>query len=116
VKKPVNIIYGVDDTPPPLVTLLSGVQLVGLISVYLLIPLAVCREAGLAPSIVQNILSLSMLGLALGTTLQAFRRGPVGSGFLAPTIFTSAFLPASLLAARMGGMALVSGMTVFEKW
>jgi len=113
VKKPVNIIYGVDETPPFLVTLLSGVQLVGLTSIYLLIPLAVCREAGLDRPAVQDVLSLSMLVLALGANLQAFRRGPVGSGFLAPTIFTSAYLPASLLAAKMGGMALVSGMTVF---
>ncbi len=112
-KKPVNITYGVDDSPPVLVTLLSGVQLVGLISLYLLIPLAVCREVGLPTPAVQDVLTWSMLALALGANLQAFRRGPVGSGYLAPTIFTSAFLPASLLAAKMGGMALVSGMTVF---
>lgn len=112
-KKPVSIIYGVDDSPPFLVTLLSGVQLVGLISIYLLIPLAVCREVGLPVPAVQDVLSWSMLALALGANLQAFRRGPLGSGYLAPTIFTSAFLPASLLAAKTGGMALVSGMTVF---
>ncbi len=112
-KKPVNILYGVDEAPPLLVTFLSGVQLVGLIAIYLLIPLAVCREAGVPSPAVQDVLSWSMLALALGVNLQAFRRGPVGSGYLAPTIFTSAFLPASLLAAKTGGMALVSGMTVF---
>ena len=112
-KKPVTILYGVDDIPPFFVTLLSGIQLVGLISIYLLIPLAVCREINLPTPAVQDVLSLSMLALGLGANLQAFRRGPVGSGYLAPTIFTSAFLPASLLAAKTGGMALVSGMTVF---
>jgi NCS2 family nucleobase:cation symporter-2 len=113
VKKPLSIVYGVEDTPPLGVTLFSGVQHVVLIAIRLLFPLLVAREAGLAPDRVLDVLGVSMLIMGLGPILQALTRGPVGSGYLCPASFTSAYIAPSLLAARSGGMALVVGMTVF---
>ena len=46
-RKPVNIVYGVDEVPPFGVTVLSGFQHVGLISIFLVYPLLVSREGGL---------------------------------------------------------------------
>jgi xanthine permease XanP len=66
VKKPLNIVYGVEDTPPLEVTLFSGVQHVVLISIRLLFPLLVAREAGLAPDRVLDVLGVSMLIMGLG--------------------------------------------------
>ena len=40
-------------------------------------------------------------------------RGPVGSRFLAPSIFTGVYLAPSLLAVKAGGLPLVWGMTIF---
>jgi hypothetical protein len=37
-KKPTNIIYGLEDTPPLAVTALNGIQHVGLIAVNLVYP------------------------------------------------------------------------------
>jgi NCS2 family nucleobase:cation symporter-2 len=54
----------------------------------------------------------SMLAGGLGTILQALVHGPVGSGYLCPNLTGPAFVPASLMAARSGGLALVCGMTV----
>ncbi len=39
-------------------------------------------------------------------------RGPVGSRFLAPSIFTGVYLAPSLLAVKVGGLPLVWGMTI----
>jgi NCS2 family nucleobase:cation symporter-2 len=112
-KKPLNIVYGVEEAPPLGVTFGSGVQHIVLITIRLLFPLLVAREAGLAPERILDVLGVSMLILGLGPILQAVTRGPVGSGYLCPTSFTSAYIAPSLVAARTGGMALVVGMTLF---
>ena len=112
-KKPVHILYGVDETPPPLVTLLSGLQHVGLIAIILVYPVLVTREAGLSPEKTLDVLSTSALVLGVGTVLQALPRGPVGAGFLCPPVFTATYLTPSLVAAKSGGLSLVSGMTAF---
>jgi xanthine permease XanP len=56
---------------------------------------------------------MGMLALAVATVLQALPRGPVGSRFLAPSIFTGVYLAPTLLAVKLGGMPLVWGMTIF---
>ena len=112
-RKPPNILYGVDETPPLAVTLLSGLQQVGLISVYLVFPLLVGREAQLTDAEVIGLLSVSMIAMAVAAILPAMRIGMVGAGFLCPGVFTAAYFAPSLLAAHVGGMPLVLGMTIF---
>ena len=112
-KKPPGLIYGVDDVPPLAVTVLSGLQHVGLISIFLLFPLLVFREAGLSSDALGDVLSLSMIAMAVGAVLPALRAGPVGAGFLCPQVFTAFYLGPSLLAVKAGGIALVAGMTIF---
>jgi NCS2 family nucleobase:cation symporter-2 len=112
-RKPLNIVYGVDENPPLGVTVVSALQHVGLISIFLLFPLLVCREAQLSPDKILDVLSLSMLAMGAGAILPALARGPVGSGYLCPSIFTVAYLGPSLLALKAGGLSLVFGMTVF---
>ena len=63
-KKPSNIVYGVEESPPAGITLLSGLQHVALISVILVFPLLVASEAGLSPKESLDLLSVSMLVLA----------------------------------------------------
>lgn len=69
-RKPVNIVYWVNDVPPLGVTVLSGLQHVGLVSIFLLVPVLACREAGLAPEKIVDVLALSMLVMAVGPVLQ----------------------------------------------
>ena len=111
-KKPTGIIYGVEDRPPTGVTALSGLQHVGLISVILVFPLLVGREVGLSPEESLDLLSVSMVVLAVGTVLQALPGGPIGARALTPVVFTATYLAPGLLAARAGGLAAMAGMTV----
>jgi len=112
-KRPTNITYWLDDTPPIGVTLLSGLQHVGLISIFLLVPVLACRQAGLAPEKIVDVLSLSMLVLAAGPLVQRLGRGGIGSGFLCPQIFAAPYLPAAMLALKAGGLPLMYGMMIF---
>lgn len=112
-KKPANLIYGAEDVPPVGVTFVSGLQHVGLISIFLLFPLLVFRDAGLATAELNNVLSLSMLAMGVGACLSAVRMGPLGSGFLCPPVFSAFYLSPSLLALKTGGLSLLFGMTLF---
>jgi xanthine permease XanP len=112
-RKPLNIVYGVDEKPPMGVTLLSGLQHVGLIAIALVYPVIVSREAGLPPKATLDILGVSMFVLGIGTLLQALPRGFVGARLLCPTVFTAAYLTPSLHAVKVGGLSLVFGMTAF---
>jgi NCS2 family nucleobase:cation symporter-2 len=112
-RKRAGILYGVDEVPPLGVTVVSALQQVGLISIFLLFPLLVCREALLPPDQILDVLSLSMLAMGATAILPALNRGPVGSGYLCPSIFTVAYLGPSLAALKAGGLPLVFGMTVF---
>jgi len=112
-KRPQNFAYWLDDAPPLGVTLLSGFQHIGLVCSFLPIPLAMAREAGLADARIVDVISVSMLVLGITAILQVLTRGPVGSGLLAPSCFSGAYLGPSLLAVKTGGLPLVLGMTMF---
>lgn len=112
-KRPAAIVYWVSDTPPLGVSVLSGLQHVGLVSIFLLVPVLACREAGLAPEKIVDVLALSMIVMAVGPALQAFGRRGIGSGFLCPPIFAAPYLPAGVLAIKAGGLPLLFGMTIF---
>jgi NCS2 family nucleobase:cation symporter-2 len=94
-KKPSGIVYGVDERPPTGSTVLSGLQHVGLISVILVFPLLIGREAGLSPAESLDLLSVSMLVLAAGTILQSLPGGPVGARALTPVVFSPHSCPRS---------------------
>ena len=112
-KKPANLVYSSEEAPPHAVTAISAIQHVGVVSIFMIYPLIIAREAGAPADTVANILRMGMLALAVAVVLQALPKGPVGSRFLAPSIFTGVYLAPSLLAARLGGMPLVWGMTMF---
>jgi xanthine permease XanP len=113
-KKPAGILYLAGDVPPVAVTIANALQYVAVTSSFLVFPLIIVREAHLAASSADAMLAWAMLVLALGTTLQALPFGPVGSGYLAPSVMTAVFLGPSVEAVRLGGIALMSGMTIFS--
>jgi NCS2 family nucleobase:cation symporter-2 len=110
-KKPADIVYGIDDVPPPLVIALSALQHVGLIAIFLVFPLLVVRELGASAALSANILSISVIALGVAAILQALPRGPVGSGFCCPANYSAIYLAPSLAAAKLGGLPLLFGMT-----
>ena len=112
-RKPDTLVYGLNEIPPPLVTLGNAVQHVALIGINVVYPLLVFRAAGASTALVANLIAVGLLVLGAGTILQWMRRGPVGSGYLCPATFTGAYLGPSLLAVKLGGLPLLFGMTLF---
>ncbi len=112
-RKPANLQYGVEDVPPKSVILVNALQYVAVLAGFLVFPLIMTREAHVSADIADSVLSWSMIILAIGTTLQALPRGPIGSGYLAPSVMTAVYVSPSLEAVRLGGLALMGGMTLF---
>ncbi|MPZ40750.1 MAG: hypothetical protein GEU95_22405 [Rhizobiales bacterium] len=112
-RKPANLVYGVEEAPPLLVVLITAVQHVGVIAIFMVYLLMIGREASVSADVLASILRMGMLALAVAVLLQALPRGPVGSRFLAPASFTGVYLAPSLLAVKMGGLPLLWGMTIF---
>ena len=110
-KKNPELIYGLHDVPPLFVVVVSGLQHIGLLSVFLLFPLLIIKEVGMPADLSANVLSLAMMALGIATLLQAWPK--IGSGFLSPATLTAIYLGPSLAAAKLGGLPLVLGMTIF---
>ena len=112
-KKPPNLLFGVDERPPRAVTLLNGVQHAAVIGINLLYPVLVFRIAGATTETITALLEMGWCILALATFLQVLPKGPVGCGYMCPATFTATYFGPSVLAAKSGGLALVFGMTIF---
>ena len=111
-RKPANLIYGVDDTPSPSVVLVLGLQHLVVVSGASVFAVAIIRGIGGTTEQAELLVQVSLLVAGIGTILQALRNGPVGSGYLCPHVCGPSYLPASLLAAKTGGLSLMLGMTV----
>jgi xanthine permease XanP len=110
--RPAELLYSVDEWPPPARLVLLGLQYAIMDAIFLVLVAIIVRTANVGPAESVNIMGIACLALAIGTVLQALPRGPVGSGFLAPPVYSAAFLAPSVLAAKIGGMPLVYGMTL----
>lgn len=111
-RKAANVVYGVLDVPPRGITALSGLQHVGLMSVYLVYPVLLAEAAGASSETAAAMISLTLVALGAGTLLQVVPFGPVGSGFLCQPIPTVLYMVPALIAAKQGGLPLVFGMTL----
>jgi NCS2 family nucleobase:cation symporter-2 len=112
-KKPSDLVYGVDDVPPLYVIVLSGLQHVGLVTIFLIFPLLVLKESGVSDVLSLNVLGLAVMALGVAAILQGLPRGPVGSGYLCPANYSAIYLAPSLAAVKYGGIPLLFGMTIF---
>ena len=101
VKKPPALAYGAEEHPPAVVTWISAVQHLGVVSIFMVYPLILARQAGWPADQITNMLQLGMLVLAVAVLLQALPRGPVGSRYLAPSIFTGVYLAPSLAGGEI---------------
>jgi xanthine permease XanP len=111
-QRPTNLTYTVDEIPPIVRLLLLGVQYAALDAFYLVLVAIIVRHSQATMDEKVTLMGISCIALAIGTTLQALRHGPVGSGYLAPPVFSATFMSPSVVAAETGGMRVVYGMTV----
>jgi xanthine permease XanP len=84
-----------------------------LMSVYLVLIVIVFRSADASHAATLNALSLGMIALGISAALQAIRKGPIGSGYLAPPVFSAIYIGPALFAADTGGLPAVFAMTIF---
>jgi len=110
--RPPNLVYAVDEVPPPAILIISAIQHVAVMAITLIFPLILAREANLPQAQVLDLVSLSMIGLGFATVCFSIRSHFIGSGYLSPAAYTAIYLGPSLFALRRGGLDLVFGMTV----
>lgn len=111
--RPGSLTYGLEAVPPVTVIALSALQHVAIIGgISVIFPLLVLQHVNAPPAETARVLTASLMALGIATMLQAYRGRWLGAGFLAPAVFTAAYLPANIAAIEMGGLPLVAGMTI----
>jgi xanthine permease XanP len=108
-KRPSNLLYDVDETPPLLVRLGVSLQHVFLLSVGWLYVVVIVNSIGGTEAQAESIIRISMIAGGLATILQS-TRGVLGSGYFCPLTSSLIFLPPSILAVQTGGFPLLFGM------
>jgi len=112
-KRPDNITYWVDEIPPAWINFLQGLQHISVYAISLVFPVMIVRSIGAPTEQAMFLVSISMIAGGIGVILQSMKTRPMGSGFLIPQICGPSFIPSSLLAAQVGGIPLILGMTMF---
>jgi xanthine permease XanP len=110
--RPSELLYAVDETPPPAVVVASALQHVAVIAITLVFALIIGREAELTRIQFLDLVSRSMISIGIATILFCIRTKFVGCGYLCPACYTAIFLGPSLFALKQGGLPLVFGMTI----
>ena len=108
--RPSQLIYALDEKPPFLHLVLLGLQYTCMMFPYLIIVVILGKTQG---AVTSSPISFSLMALGIATLLQALKKGPIGSGYLAPPVISAIYFPASMAAAAQGGLSLVYGMTIF---
>jgi len=103
--------YPLDSRPPLAETAAAGLQHVMAMFVGIITPpLIVAPALGFDTLELSFFLSMAFIASGITTFIQVRRFGPVGSGLLSVQGTSFTFVSPVLLAARMGGPALVLGM------
>jgi len=111
-KKPANLIYGLDESPPLGTTVLLGLQHILALSSAFVYPVIVLRETGMLAAQAEQMIHASMIVMGIATILQTLRHGRIGSGYLCLEQAGPAYVPVSILAVKAGGLPLLAGMTL----
>ncbi|NER82332.1 MAG: hypothetical protein F6K42_22765 [Leptolyngbya sp. SIO1D8] len=100
-----NLIYGLEDRPPPREAIFAAIQHVMACFVGIITPsLIVAGALGLDPADASFIVSMSLFVSGIATFIQAKRIGPIGSGLLSIQGTSFAFI-GPILAAGTGAIA-----------
>jgi len=113
-KKPAGLIYGVDDKPPLTASALLGLQHVVVMTAGWVMVVVIVTTIGGTQEEVANVLRMSMIASGIATILQSLPNSPVGSGYFCPISGGPAYISASILAGKVGGLISVFTMTVIS--
>lgn len=113
-RKPVGLIYGVDDTPPFAVSALLGLQHVFVMTAGWIMVVVIVTTIGGTEDQVANVLRMSMIASGIATILQSLANSPLGSGYFCPISSGPAYISASTLAGRFGGLSAIFGLSMIS--
>jgi xanthine permease XanP len=115
-KKPANLVYGVDDSPPVFISVILAIQHICLLFMATLLPVFIIHQLGdkITPEEAQSFISMTMIAGGIASIIQAYKIGPVGSGYFCPSLSGPAYFDASKAAAAAGGLPLLFGMTLLS--
>ncbi len=105
--------YGLNDKPPFFYMLFLGLQQIFVVAIYLALISFIAIAANLPSNVAQSAISICLFVMGVGTILQANNFGLIGSGFLMTNCPAVTYFAAAVMAAKLGGIHLVLGMTVF---
>ncbi len=103
-------VYNTEDSLPKATLLLSVIQHIFAIAVYMTYPVIISAAISGTAETTANLISLTLIGCGIVTLFMSSKK--FGTGFPMPIIPNSAYLPASVLAAGTGGLSLMSGMLI----
>lgn len=109
-----ELIYGLDDRPPWLETLVLAFQHFIILTPRLVYPAIIVQGFNGPPALAASMVALTMIAAGIGTLMQVNRKGPLGSGYLDPPGCGAAYIHPSIQAGLLGGPALILGMTVLS--
>ena len=92
----------------------SGLQHVFVISVGWIFAVVIVTIFGGSREQAGQVIQISMIASGVATILQARAKGPVGSAYLCPLNIGPAYVTASILAGKLGGLPLLFGLTAIS--
>jgi xanthine permease XanP len=113
-KRPPNLIYSVEDKPPLGTLILLGVQHIFVISVGWIFVVVIITGMGGTAEYAERVIQVSMIVSGVATILQARTNSIIGSGYLCPLSCGPAYIGASILAGKAGGLPLIFGLTALS--
>ena len=110
-----TVLYSSAQTPPAAPLFFSALQhMLLILSLGMAMPVSIARAAGLDVNLSSSLLAAALFTMGLTGILQTLPSRFVGSGFQSLSVADSAALSACILAAEIGGVPLVLGMTIFS--
>jgi NCS2 family nucleobase:cation symporter-2 len=112
VRKPANLIYGTDDVPPLTTTIMLGFQHAVESASKIALPIAVLTAVGTGARQIETMVVSTLLVCGIASAVISSRQRLFGFGNLLPLAIFSSFVTPAMMAARIGGLKLVAGMTL----
>jgi len=110
-----TVLYSSGQVPPAGPLFFSSLQhMLLILSLGMAMPVSIARTAGLDMQLSGSLLAASLFCMGFSCILQTLKNRFIGSGFQSMSVADSAALSACILAAELGGVPLVLGMTIFS--
>lgn len=110
-----GILYSKDQTPPTSSLFFSSLQhMVVVLSLGLALPIIVARESALNVEDSARLLAATLFMMGVISILQSSKIRHLGTGYQSFSVTESSALFACVMAAQLGGIPLVCGMTLFS--